>query len=166
MTMGWSVRVELRNDDTPDAALDTLTERLAAYHASVGIAPSGNVSAQMTVDATTARQALDAGLKAATTAAREAGTSTTVLGIELMTEDEFDRRLDEPSIPELAGTSEIADILGDMTRQRAGQIAAENDDFPPAVSQLKSGPVFIADQVRAFKKRWPRIKGRPRKTSP
>jgi hypothetical protein len=164
MTRGWSLRVELHNDSTPDTVLDALTAGLTAYYASVGIAPNDNVGVQMTVDAGTARQAFDAGLKAVTAAARAAGASTDVLGVELMTEDEFGRRLAEPPIPELAGTSEVADILGDMTRQRAGQIAAENDDFPPSVAQLKSGPVFVADQVRSFKERWDRRPGRPRKT--
>ncbi|MFE5037146.1 hypothetical protein [Streptomyces sp. NPDC056683] len=157
------MHVELHNDSTPDTVLDALTDALTAYHASVGIAPNGRVSVQMTVDAATARQAFDTALKAVTAAARAAGTSTTVLGVELLTEDEFDRRLAQPPIPELVGVTEVAEILGGMTRQRAGKLAVENDDFPPAVAQLVSGPVFIAEQVRAFKKRWPRTPGRPRK---
>jgi hypothetical protein len=162
MTRGWSVHVEFRNDSTPDDALDAIHGSLTAYHASVGIAPNGNVSVQMTVDTGTARQAFDTALKAATTAARDAGASTTVLGVELMTETEFDRRLAEPTIPELVGLSEVGEIIG-RTRQRAGQLVAGNDDFPPAVAQLQSGPVFIAEQVRAFAKRT-RLPGRPRKT--
>jgi hypothetical protein len=162
MTRGWSLHVELHNDSTPDTVLDALHAGLTDYHASVGIAPNDNVSVQMIVDAGTARQAFDAGLKAVTAAARAAGASTDVLGVELMTEDEFDRRLAEPPIPELAGMSEVGEILG-RTRQRAAQLAAEHDDFPPVVAQLKSGPVFIAEQVRKFAERT-RLPGRPRKT--
>jgi hypothetical protein len=163
MTTGWSLRVQLHNDGTPDTALDVLHTGLRTYHASVGIAPNDNVSVQMTVDAGTARQAIDAGLKAVTAAARTAGTSTAVLGVELMAEDEFDRLLSQPPIPELAGMSEVGDILG-VSRQRAGQLT-EHDGFPPAVARLKSGPVFVADQVRAFDQRWTRTEGRPRKTN-
>jgi hypothetical protein len=163
MTRGWSLHVELHNASTPDTVLDALHAGLTAYHASVGIAPNDRVSVQMTVDAATARQALDAALKAVTAAARAARASTTVLGVELMTEDEFDRRLAEPPIPELVGMSEVGDLLG-VTRQRAGQLT-ERDDFPPAVARLKSGPVFVAEQVRAFDARWDRTEGRPRKTN-
>ncbi|MDX3298686.1 hypothetical protein PV569_34040 [Streptomyces scabiei] len=157
------MHVELHNGGTSESALDAMREHLIAYHATLGYAPNGNVSVQLTVDTGTARQALDIALKAVTQAARDVSTSTTVLAVELLTEDEFDRRLDEPAIPELAGLSEVADILGGISRQRAGQLA-ERDDFPPIVAQLKSGPVFVAEQVRAFKTRWTRTPGRPRKS--
>ncbi|WP_333745462.1 hypothetical protein [Streptomyces sp. IBSBF 2950] len=156
------MHVELLNDDsTPEDSLDAMHERLTAYHASLGYAPNRNVSVQMTVDAGTARQALDIALKAVTQAARAAGTSATVVGVELLTEDEFDRRLAEPPIPPLGGLSEIAEIL-DVSRQRAGQLA-ERDDFPPAVAHLKSGPVFVVEQVKSYAAR-PRTPGRPRRT--
>ncbi|MFI5814863.1 hypothetical protein ACIA7S_28390 [Streptomyces sp. NPDC051643] len=156
------MHVELRDYETSDDSLDAMHERLAAYHASVGIAPNGHVSVQMTVDASTARQAFDTAVKAVTQAARDADASTTVLGVELMTEDEFDRRLTQTPLPALAGLSEVGEILG-VTRQRVSQLVAERDDFPPIVAQLKSGPVFIAGQIRAFKERWDRSPGRPRK---
>ena len=107
---------------------------------------------------------LDRALKAITKAARDAGASDVVLGVELMTEAEQERRLTTPQIPELCGLSEVGDILG-VTRQRAGQLASDNDDFPPAVARLKAGPVYVKWQVEAFKSRWARRAGRPAKVA-
>lgn len=162
MSTGWSLHIQLQNAGATDAALDALHAGLRPHHASVGISPIGTVSVQMTVDASTARQALDTGLKAVTAAARTAGTPSAVVGVELMAEAELDRLLAQPAIPELAGMSEVGDILG-VSRQRAAQLA-ERDGFPPVVARLKSGPVFVADQIRAFDARWERTEGRPRKT--
>jgi hypothetical protein len=163
MMTGWSVHVELHNDGAPESALDVIREHLTEHHATTGYAPgSGNVSVRMMLDATTARKALDAGIRAATDAAYAAGASTAVLGVEVMTEGEMDRRLAEPAIPKLAGLSEVGDILG-VTRQRAG-VLAERDGFPPIVASLRSGPVFVEEQVIAYAARRPRTPGRPRKT--
>ncbi|NUR01386.1 MAG: hypothetical protein HOY79_34125 [Streptomyces sp.] len=163
MNRGWSLHVELHNDDAPESALDVMQEHLAAHAARLGYAPgTDNVSVQMIVDASTARQALDAGIKAVTRAARVAGASPDVLAVELLTEEALDRRLAEPPIPELAGLSEVGEILG-VSRQRAGQLA-ERDGFPPVVALLKSGPVFVAWQVRKFAERV-RPPGRPRKAT-
>ena len=160
----WSVHTELHSITTPDSVLDEMTDLLAGYSPAVGFAPNGNVSIDMTVEASTARQAIDRALKAITKAARDAGASDVVLGVELMTEAEQERRLTTPQIPELCGLSEVGDILG-VTRQRAGQLASDNDDFPPAVARLKAGPVYVKWQVEAFKSRWARRAGRPAKVA-
>jgi predicted DNA-binding transcriptional regulator AlpA len=62
-------------------------------------------------------------------------------------------------VPELAGVSEVAQILG-VSRQRARQLA-DDPRFPKPVAVLMSGPVWIAADVRAFLKTWPRRTGRP-----
>jgi hypothetical protein len=82
------------------------------------------------------------------------------VGLEVLTLEEVDRRNNEPLVPELVGVSEIADILEVSSRQRAKQIT-ELDGFPPPVTHLKSGPVYSAEQVRAFKDRWHRAGGHP-----
>jgi hypothetical protein len=160
----WSVHTELHSTTTPDSVLDEMTDVLAGHSPAVGFAPNGNMSVDISVEASTARQALDAALKTVTKAARDAGASDNVLGIELMNEDEQERRLATPSIPELCGLSEVGDILG-VSRQRAGQLAKENNDFPPAVARLKAGPVYVKWQVEAFKDRWARRAGRPSKAA-
>lgn len=161
---GWSLHVELPNDGAPESALDAIRDDLTDHHATTGYAPgSGNVSVRLILDAGTARQATDAGIRAVQDAARAAGVSPTVLVVETMTEEEMDRRLAEPAIPALAGLSEVGDILG-VSRQRAG-VLAERSDFPPVVAALRSGPVFVAEQVAAYGRRRPRTPGRPRTTA-
>ncbi|MER6655065.1 hypothetical protein ABT248_31560 [Streptomyces sp. NPDC000971] len=159
MSQAWSVYVELAARDVADSVIEELCERLADCEPAVGIAPNGNLSARVWVDSGTARQAVDIALRKVTAAARTAGAGQTVVGVELLTEEELDRRNDEPAVPELAGVSEIADMLG-VGRQRATQLA-KRDDFPPAVAQLKAGPVFLTSQVKGFEARWDRHGGRP-----
>jgi hypothetical protein len=159
MPQAWSVEVELAATEITDDAIDVLHDYLADRGPAVGASPSGNTSVRVFVEAGTARQALDSALKEVTAAAKEADISTTVLGVDLVTEEELDRRLAEPSVPDLVGVSEIAGMLG-VVRQRAAQLV-QRDDFPPAVAHLKSGPVFVRWQVEAFEERWDRRSGRP-----
>lgn len=163
MIQAWSAYVEIETGSVPDDTADALHEDLADNYASIAEAANGNLAVQLSVDAGTARQALDTALKTVTNAVRGRGLPTTVAAVELVTEQEQDRRNETPQVPELMGTSEIGNLLG-VSRQRATQLA-HRDDFPPAVAHLKSGPVFIADQVRAFERRWTRTSGRPRKVS-
>ncbi|MFF4249074.1 hypothetical protein ACFYY2_32080 [Streptomyces sp. NPDC001822] len=159
MSQAWSVYVELAARDVADSVIEDLCERLADCEPAVGMAPNGNLSARVWVDTGTARQAIDIALREVTAAAKAAGAGQSVVGVELMSEAELDRRNAEPIVPELAGVSEIADMLG-VGRQRAAQLA-KREDFPPAVAQLKAGPVFLTSQVRGFETRWDRHGGRP-----
>lgn len=124
----WSVYVELAATDTLDSAIDALHDALAEHDAAIGTAPNGNLSAQLSIKAGTARKAIQAALTAVTSAAAALGITTTVMGIELMTEEELDRRLAAPAVPDLVGISEIAGML-DVVRQRATQLA-KRDGFP------------------------------------
>jgi hypothetical protein len=161
MPQAWSIEVELGVTDVSDDIVEDLHDHLADCSPAIGIAPSGNLSARISVEAGTVRQAVDAALKSVTAAAKAVGTSHRVVGVEAMTEQELDRRLAEPSVPELVGISEIAAMLG-VVRQRAAQLV-QREDFPPPVTHLKSGPVFVKWQVEAFEKRWDRRSGRPAK---
>lgn len=160
MIQSWSAYVELHSITTPDSVLDEMHDLLAEHHASIGFAPNDNLSVQLSVEATTARQAIDAAIKAVTKAARDAGAPDQVVGVELVTEAEQERRLASPVVPDLAGLTEAGEILG-VSKQRAGQLA-DTTDFPTAVAHLKSGPVFVTEQVRTFAARR-KGTGRPRK---
>ncbi|MFH8805588.1 hypothetical protein ACH4F6_39665 [Streptomyces sp. NPDC017936] len=161
MPQAWSIEVELGVRDVSDDTVDELHEHLADCSPAVGTAPSDNLSVRIFIEAGTARQAVDTALKEVTAAAKQTGINHTVVGIELVTEEELDRRLEEPSVPELVGVSEIAAMFG-VGRQRAAQVV-QREDFPPAVAHLKAGPVFVKWQVEAFEKRWDRRGGRPPK---
>jgi len=61
----------------------------------------------------------------------------------------------------LVGLSEIATMLG-ISRQRAGQIVRDYDDFPPPVAELASGRIWETADVEAWAKAHPvRPPGRP-----
>ncbi|WP_331731772.1 hypothetical protein [Streptomyces sp. NBC_00073] len=161
MTQAWSIYVELGRCDAPDDLYDDLHDRLATAHPAVGTAPNGNLSVRIFVEASTARQAIDTGLKTVSAALKDLDVTAPVVGVEAVTEAELDRRNAEKDIPALAGVGEIAELFG-VTRGRAGQLT-KRDDFPPAVTHLKSGPVYVKEQVQAFGERWDRRGGRPPK---
>ncbi len=61
----------------------------------------------------------------------------------------------------LAGLSEIATMLG-VSRQRAGQIVGDYDDFPQPVAELASGRIWETVAVDAWAQAHPvRPPGRP-----
>lgn len=61
----------------------------------------------------------------------------------------------------LVGLSEIATMLG-VSRQRAGQLVRDYDDFPPPVAELASGRIWETTAVEAWAKAHPvRPPGRP-----
>jgi hypothetical protein len=160
MSQTWSIYVELAARTAADDLIVRMRRQLETLHPSVGHAPNGHLYARVFIVNTTLRQATDAAIKYVTAAAKEVGVAYNVVGLEVLTLEEVDRRTKEPPVPELVGVSEIADILKVASRQRAKQIT-ELDGFPPPVTHLKSGPVYLAEQVRAFKERWHRAGGHP-----
>ncbi|MFD8732340.1 hypothetical protein [Streptomyces sp. NPDC059611] len=161
MTQAWSINVELGHRDAPDDLYDDLHDRLATAHPAIGTAPNGNLSVRIFVEASTARQAIDTGLKAVSAALKGLDVTIPVVGVEAVTEAELDRRNAATDIPPLAGVGEIADLFG-VTRGRAGQLT-KRDDFPPVIAHLKSGPIYVKEQVEAFGQSWDRRGGRPAK---
>lgn len=161
MTQAWSIYVELGCCDAPDDLYDDLHDRLATAHPAVGTAPNGNLSVRIFVETSTARQAIDTGLKTVSAALKDLDVTAPVVGVEAVTEAELDRRNAEKDVPALVGVAEIAELF-DVTRGRAGQLT-KRDDFPPAVAILKSGPVYVKEQVQAFGQSWDRKGGRPAK---
>lgn len=82
-----------------------------------------------------------------------------LVGIEVLPEQEAQRRLLEPALPELAGGREVAGLLG-VSKQRLHQLLGR-DDFPDPVVRLAAGPVWLVSSVRAFERQWSRKPGRP-----
>lgn len=104
--------------------------------------------------------------QAADTAMREAGALIPAkpTRITVMSTADFIAEMEHPGALDQVGITEIADMFG-VTRQRAAKLA-ERSDFPAAVSQLRSGPVFSTASVEAFHQRWSKTRnpkgGRPR----
>jgi hypothetical protein len=82
---------------------------------------------------------------------------------EIVTWDEFERELSEPTYAGVLGVAELADLLN-VTRQRASQIARRSD-FPRPYAELASGPVWLEPMVKRFVGGWERRPGRPRTAS-
>jgi hypothetical protein len=84
------------------------------------------------------------------------------VGVEVVEENEYDRRADEPSFPEIVSAPDVAEILG-VTRQRVHQLLGSSPTFPEPIMRLGSGPLWSADAIRRFDKQWQRKPGRPSK---
>lgn len=162
--MHWTARVEWEQPTdaiTEEWAVD-LVDRLAPFSAAIGTQKESagpgypeTWSADLTVEAGTLRQAIAAALQEV-----EQATGHKATGIEVLTDHEYERRVMQPTIPELVGYAEIAQLAG-VSRQRARQLA-DIIGFPPAVVETQSGPLRVRDQVERWLATWERKSGRPR----
>ncbi len=89
-----------------------------------------------------------------------AGLHPDVIGVETLEQDEYDRRADEPTMPDLVSAPEVAQML-DISRQRVHQLLADNLRFPEPILRLGSGPLWVAAAINKFNSRWDRKPGRP-----
>lgn len=85
------------------------------------------------------------------------------IGLEVLTELEWQHRADAPTMPELMSAAEIADELH-VSRQRVHQLR-ETPGFPAPLAELRGGAVWDAAAVRKFNQEWTRKPGRPRTAS-
>ncbi len=88
---------------------------------------------------------------------------TEPVGVEVWSESEYERRADEPTLPELVSAPEIADILG-VSRQRVHQLQ-DTAAFPEPLYRLRAGPVWALSAVEHFARTWERKPGRPARSA-
>lgn len=156
----WTVSIDVPASVGDDQA-DILLEHLAVAGAALSVGED-TAGVTMTVTASDALAAGKSGVRAWQRALERAGVESgppTVL--EVMTTDEHDRRLAESPIPELWSAGEVADELR-VSRQRVHQLVSDNPRFPPPILRPLSGPLWLADTIRAFAASWERRPGRPR----
>ena len=91
--ISWSIEVELDEKGVAADGVDEMMEALAEGHPAIGEAPNGNLSVRIFMDGFTAQEAISRGILAVTKAAKSNGFSTKVVGVDLVTEEELDRRL-------------------------------------------------------------------------
>ncbi|MET8605748.1 hypothetical protein ABZV92_19615 [Streptomyces rubiginosohelvolus] len=155
----WSVYVEYESTHTTPDVYGELFDALIGHSPGVGPAPNGNLSLRLMIQAASALDAASEAAALADGALHEVDLSPTLIGIEVVTEAELDRRQDEPCIPELAGIAEAADILG-VHKQQVDRLVGRGDLQP--IQTLAAGPVFAAEALRSYgKKRQSRRIGRP-----
>ncbi|WP_217225997.1 hypothetical protein [Streptomyces anulatus] len=148
----YSVYVELAVPDAPadlyEALLDTLLEHHPTCGPALGPAANNNLGMRFFIDADSVVNAVSRGIEYAQAAAMAHGiTPDTVIGAEAVTEAELDRRNAEPLVPELAGVTEAAEIIG-VSPTRVGQVSKQLHKH--LVQELAAGPVYLADGVRAY----------------
>lgn len=133
-TQDWYIDLTctLTSPIDPDTAL-TITEHLADAYAVASIADAGRrlelsmtINAPNVIDAAVRARALVYGLELAQIDAIDA--------LEVRTEEERDRQLATPAIPELVGTSEIAAMAG-VTRQHVFNLA-RGKGFPKPLQRI------------------------------
>lgn len=78
--------------------------------------------------------------------------------VQLQTMAELERQNRLPTLPEMVGVSEVAELLG-VTRQRASALA-RSPSFPHPIVELKSGPIWDRGAVDRFVETWARRPGR------
>lgn len=81
------------------------------------------------------------------------------VSMEVGREAKWQRRADEPTLPELMSAAEIAEELG-ISRQRVHQLR-RTAMFPGPLADLRGGAVWDAAAVRKFSRDWKRQPGRP-----
>lgn len=146
----WHVRVEFTAAAafTDEALLDVF-ERLLNLSPSVAAAQDMSAgSAIVALEADSALEAARAAEGAIVEALRAEGIEPTVVGIESLREDVFDRELARPLFPEVVGFSEVAALAG-VSRTRARQFAAL-PGFPEPVIVTGQGPLM----AKAAVERW------------
>ena len=81
------------------------------------------------------------------------------VAIEFLTFAEYERRAQEPTLPVLMGSREVAEMLG-VSRQRVHQLRI-NPGFPSPLVEVAMGPLWDERAVAAFARDWTRKPGRP-----
>jgi len=159
-TETWSALIDWA-DECTDEQLAAIAEALAGHHGALTTnAVAGRVSAQLTVQATTLRQAIDNSLAAVRDAVHGAHGRFNPVRVDVVDEATFQAELAEPAIPPLVGYAEIAEMAG-VSRQRARELP-NLPDFPPAVTETSSkGPLRVRSQVATWIQGWERRAGRP-----
>lgn len=165
----WALRVEWARpaqlgDHLTDEQAEALDEHLAAHAGHVGEENNGNLSANLGVEARTPRQAFDAALRAVEAACKAAGMRCEVVAVDLLPQEEFERRQHEPVVPPLVGPTEIGERLG-VSRQRASELIRENPDKFPVVARTSRGALYLESSLKRFQASWQRRSGRPRKSA-
>ena len=81
------------------------------------------------------------------------------VSVEVLTWIEMENRASQPTMPELLGAAEVADLLG-VSRQRVHQLSL-GPNFPEPLVRVRMGPLWGRSAIESFAKQWIRKPGRP-----
>lgn len=158
----WHAQVTLTAKPDDDA-IENLAEALPGFAVITSDEQTGRVTITLTVDASTLRQATDGALRAVTDAGRAVLGRADLLGVRVLTEEDYRAEVERPARLDLVGSTEGGQLLG-VSRQRFEELARTRPDFPPHVAELARGKVYTRASIEAFDERWERRRtGRPPK---
>lgn len=158
--MEWAVDLD-GHLSRPTYRVEDVVDALAPYAAVVqGEDDGAEIGATMTVEA---RNAMEAVREATRHLALAAGSRPAWTHIEVQELEARDRELARPLLPELAGVTEFARMLG-VSRQRAHDITT-TPDFPPPQAALAAGPIWTRSQLETWARTHDRVPGRPGKAT-
>lgn len=161
----WNANVAFSTNSTftHDTAFDVL-DRLTDYAASVAPRADGSGGAiSFSIEAENVTAAFSSAIAITTDTVAQLADHPTINAVEIMTEEELDNRLAEPTFPEVVGYAEIAE-LASVSRQRARQFSKING-FPAPVITTAQGPLMAKSAVEAWLESRNTRSGRPKKAA-
>lgn len=159
--MEWHVSVDARLDRAlREEDADELMGQIAGLGGSLAVDPDEwGVEALISVTADTVAAAAEEASRVVQDALRALGLTPVLTGLQVQSEEEFERELARPIFPEVVGYAEIA-RMGGVSRQRARQWARKAS-FPRPVIETEQGPLMARAAVAAWLESNPRRPGRP-----
>lgn len=154
MSTAWVITYTFDVDPDMDS-MDAWEHELASFDATVSRIPGRGVNIVMHPPAGVS---IDDALNK-TAVEVQAFIHEEPIGLEIVTESEWMRRAEAPTLPELMSAAEIAEELG-VARQRVHQLRS-TAAFPAPLAELRGGAVWDAAAVRKFAREWERKPGRP-----
>jgi len=159
-------RQEIEGLDDLLSALNDLQVTLEPYDPVV-IGPARDDRsgvARYGVDLTLATATLDEAYSWALSAFREASDKAAlplwpVVRMEALTNEALDASLAQPMFPALLGVAELAEVLH-VSKARASELA-HSPTFPPPITVLAAGPIWLKASVIRYVETWDRRPGRP-----
>lgn len=155
--LDWYITIDFSTETTmgDEAGFDIL-EALAGHH---GAAAIGTYTGSISITAAAPDAVQAAALVPEVLAKVQAITgAVTITSLEIYSEDAFQKRLEEPGIPDLVGLTEIAEMAG-VSRQRANAIVKQ-EGFPTPVLTLAAGQFRTRAAVQNWINNWTRKPGR------
>lgn len=160
--MDWYVNLEWKvSSELPEESFDGLMMKLAPYMPALA-ASRHHLRTSLALEAADAEGAISAAV-AEVRAALEAEHLDHFgpVGANVASSAEMDAELAQDPIPRLVGIAEIARYLR-ISRQRASMLA-KSGVFPPPVTRLAAGPVWLESSIFRFASNWERLPGRPKR---
>ena len=156
----WQATVTFIGKMDEDQAFDIM-ETLGQYGAVTTVErDSSGGSVTLSVEAATL---LDAATEASRLVSDATTNPITIIGLEVVTEEEADLRLQEPSFPQVVSFAEIGQMAG-VSRQRARQFS-DNPSFPRPVITTAQGPLYGRHAVERWLETRNTRPGRPVKAT-